>query len=409
MIHRCELRLLVDPGHGAINGHAELTFSSGPACPQPLRLYLHQDYSVESMTTIRGTPLNFEFDLAGEPPLPFLSHLRPLDIDVRVEAEELERGLLIHFGGVLPNGRFPTLHMSEEWMELGPSTGWYPFSWEFAPARWTARVTVPPGFQLLTANSLPDRSQNVWRADASGGSREPVIIGAREAHTTIQDSGIGEVQVHHIGRPTQLERIRKVEAEIENILHHYAHWFGSLRGGPVHVLLLPRKDWGAYVNGRMVVFAGEDLLTREPVSRFRWLGHELGHLWWQLVGERTWETWLNEGFAVYSGLMATPQCLGQARFDEVMEQKYEAIKDTPPILGFNSMDPTDPEYFRVLYDKGVVFLHKLEGEMGHELFLSFLRRTIEEGVAKTEHLLRVLGAIAGEELAGKLDSWLRTL
>ena len=68
----------------------------------------------------------------------------------------------------------------------------------------------------------------------------------------------------------------------------------------------------------------------------------------------------------------------------------------PGILG---IERTHPQAFLLFYRKGPWLLHGLQEELGEGDFLEFLVVVQSEQVRTSEHLLRLLAELHGDELA----------
>jgi aminopeptidase N len=144
----------------------------------------------------------------------------------------------------------------------------------------------------------------------------------------------------------------------------------------------------------------------DPVRAFRWIAHELAHLWWCRADVRTWEDWLNESLAEYSALLAVRERFGDAAADGLLARKQADMPGLPPVRGL----PRDHEQAHaVLYGKGCVLLHELAESVGTETFGRLLRQATETALSSTDEFLELLASLAGREAAGRFGRSLETL
>jgi aminopeptidase N len=101
------------------------------------------------------------------------------------------------------------------------------------------------------------------------------------------------------------------------------------------------------------------------------IAHELAHQWWAvLVGIRSWsDFWLNEGFAEYMTLAYLEHREGRASYDEAITKLRERLQKLPDRpLHWEQWKDAHDALGSVPYVKGALFLDKLRGELGDNLF-----------------------------------------
>jgi aminopeptidase N len=148
------------------------------------------------------------------------------------------------------------------------------------------------------------------------------------------------------------------------------------------------KQGGGYARKGFIVLPPEEKPDEES---FRYIAHEIAHLWWMHAPSASWEDWLNESFAEYSALMALRERFDDKTFREFLGRKGERIKDLPPILGLRR---EDEKAFDVLYNKGPLILSKLESRVGKQSFIRILREWSARKVRLTSEFMSVLGCVS---------------
>lgn len=168
------------------------------------------------------------------------------------------------------------------------------------------------------------------------------------------------------------------------------------------MVIAPRTKGGGYARRNIVVLTPDGL--ENPSVAFRWIAHELAHLWWQRADATCWEDWLNESFAEFSSVVAVRRRFGESQADDLLNARQAKLQGLPPIVGL----PREHEQAHaVLYAKGCVLLHRLEQAIGREAMMRLLRRMNDLKVYTTEGFLESLAATGGEEVAGRFAGWLR--
>ncbi len=158
--------------------------------------------------------------------------------------------------------------------------------------------------------------------------------------------------------------------------------FGPYRWGRYDLIILPPSfPFGGMENPRLT-FATPTILAGDK-SLVSLVAHELAHSWsGNLVTNATWrDFWLNEGFTVYCEQRIMERVFGRERSD--MEKELarndleDEMKDLDPKLQVLHMDLTgmnpDDGFTGVPYEKGALFLRRLEQIFGRDEIDRFLR------------------------------------
>ena len=212
-------------------------------------------------------------------------------------------------------------------------------------------------------------------------------------------------------------------ADTESMMAATEQLYGPYRWERYDLLVLPPSfPFGGMENPRLT-FATPTILAGDR-SLVSLVAHELAHSWsGNLVTNATWrDFWLNEGFTVYLERRIVEAVYGPDR--EAMEAvlglralhaDLERLDDADQILHVDlaGRDP-DAGMTQVPYEKGALFLRRLEEAAGRERFDAFLRGYFDHFAFRSittadflayaaEHLL------ADEALAGAVpvEEWVR--
>jgi leukotriene-A4 hydrolase len=158
--------------------------------------------------------------------------------------------------------------------------------------------------------------------------------------------------------------------------------FGDYRWDRYDILVLPPSfPLGGMENPRLT-FMTPTILAGDK-SLVSLIAHELAHSWsGNLVTNATWsDFWLNEGFTTYVERRVVEELYGRAREEMEATLGRVNLEEESATLDANAqtlhmdLKDRDPDEgsTRVPYEKGALFLRKLEEVFGREVFDRFLR------------------------------------
>ncbi|MEV4131500.1 aminopeptidase N [Dactylosporangium sp. NPDC049742] len=211
-------------------------------------------------------------------------------------------------------------------------------------------------------------------------------------------------------------------------LDRYHELFGVRYAfGKYDQAFIPDFPGGAVENPGLVTFKEEFLFRTvatdyDRLRRFVVMAHELAHMWFgNLVTLRWWDDiWLNEAFAELMGWRVaaeTGRHPGAAADFAAWRERWGMLADRRP-----STHPVAPDdvadtaaaflnFDGISYAKGAAALRQLSALLGDDVFLAGLRAYFERfrfGNAGLADFLAVLGSVAGTDLDGWADLWLRS-
>lgn len=171
-------------------------------------------------------------------------------------------------------------------------------------------------------------------------------------------------------------------ADVEAMLAAAERLFGPYRWGRYDVLILPPSfPYGGMENPRLT-FLTPTILAGDR-SLVALVAHELAHSWsGNLVTNARWrDFWLNEGFTVYIENRLMEEVYGVARADmervlarAELEEELAGMAPPDTVLHIDlSGRHPDDGFSGVPYEKGALFLRRLEQIFGRTAFDAFLR------------------------------------
>ena len=203
--------------------------------------------------------------------------------------------------------------------------------------------------------------------------------------------------------PSLLETAREEFADTESMIRAAEELFGPYRWGRYDLIVLPPSfPFGGMENPRLT-FATPTMIAGDK-SLVSLVAHELAHSWsGNLVTNATWrDFWLNEGFTSYCEQRIMEQVFGPERSNlekqlsmSDLEKELGDLEDWQEVLHveLGNRHPDDA-FSGVPYEKGALFLQRLEQLFGRERFDAFLRGYFDA------HAFR---SITTDEFLGYLD------
>lgn len=373
------LDLTLDFEASAAHGDVQLTFAR-PDPAAPLVLDSH-GLAIGEVTGADGQPRAWQLGQENARiGAPLTITLRPADTSVRVRYRTTERALAMQW--LTPeqtrDRRRPFLFTQGQaiytrtWIPLQDSPG--------VRVTYEARLRVPDGLTpLMSAEALGRAPDGAWRFRMPQ-SVPPYLIAL----------ACGELAFAPISprtgvwaEPSLVAAARDELADTETMIQAAESLFGPYRWGRYDILILPPAfPFGGMENPRLT-FATPTILAGDR-SLVALVAHELAHSWsGNLVTNATWrDFWLNEGFTVYFTMRIMERVFGPARATlemqlsrQELEREMKQLAPWQQVLHVDLKDRHPDEAFSdVPYEKGALFLRRLEQLHGRERFDRFLRR-----------------------------------
>jgi hypothetical protein len=376
-----------------------------------IELYLHQDLIIENLS---GASIkDYKFDLSAKQ-LSFLVHSRPLIIylDKPIQNGEQLQFEIAYQGAPKFDENMAIGKIGIEYTELALYAPWFPVTKTFTPCTFDVQIeTIPSSLPMRGSNGLT-QTKTGWHIQQMQPSIDCCLIASKSFETQFFESerhGL-KLQTSYIS-PSDKEVAKYLSQVGNDIVHFYLKHFGNCECNQQTVLILPRIEGGGYNRPGLVVLSHfvEEKLDSEKYAKalqgyYKYLAHELAHLWWINAPLTNWEDWLNESFAEYSSLLAGREVFGQEWFEERVE-KYNALVNTlPPIW---EIDRQADEAFDVLYKKGPALIAKWHALVGETEFINFMKRMHEEKIASTAHYLELVRHYLGDEVRAVIEADLK--
>lgn len=384
---RIDLALRVDFARHVLSGEAILRFREPSEGPLDLDT---RDLRIDAAEAIDGTPLRYELS----PPEPILG------ARMRVQLPPGTRSIRI---------RYATARNASalQWLEPSQTAGGqHPYLYSqcqpiharsIAPLQDTARIRVQVGARFTVPARLRAlmAAAPIGREGSAGGEAVDVFEMPQPIPPYLIAFAVGDLDSRQLSPRSAAWAERSVadaaawEFEgVETMLHAAEELFGPYEWERYDVLVMPPSfPFGGMENPRLT-FVTPSVLAGDR-SLVNVIAHELAHAWTgNLVSNATLEHfWLNEGFTVYAERRILEALEGAEAAElhaavglhellvslQRFAQRPELTRLRTEMAG---VDP-DEAYSTIPYEKGYLFLRRLEELAGRDKWDRFLRAYLD--------------------------------
>ena len=303
--------------------------------------------------------------------------LEPEDSSVVVVYRTTERGQAMQWLGPeqTADGTHPFLFtqgqsiLTRSWIPLQDSPG--------VRVTYEAEIRAPEGMTAVMSAEQLGRKRGVWRF------RMPQAIPPYLIALACGSLEFGKIsdRCGVYAEPSLVDAARDELDDTEAMIATAEQLFGPYRWGRYDMIVLPPAfPFGGMENPRLT-FLTPTMLAGDK-SLVALIAHELAHSWsGNLVTNATWrDFWLNEGTTVYLEQRIMEVVYGRARSDmekvlslRELEAEMAGMDDRDEILWIDLTGRHPDEGFSgVPYEKGALFLRRLEELYGRATFDAFL-------------------------------------
>ena len=380
---RVDLSLRVDFARRVLSGEAVLRLREAGTGPLDLDT---RDLRIEAVETSDGAPLRYELS----PPEPILG------ARMRVQLPSGTRAIRI---------RYQTAQNASalQWLEPSQTAGGqHPYLYSqcqpiharsIAPLQDTARIRVRFGARLTVPAHLRAlmAAAPVGREASSGAEAVDAFEMPQSIPPYLIAFAVGDLDSRQLSPRSAVWAERSVadaaawEFEgVETMVHAAEELFGPYEWERYDVLVMPPSfPFGGMENPRLT-FVTPSVLAGDR-SLVNVIAHELAHAWTgNLVSNATLEHfWLNEGFTVYAERRILEALEGPEAAElhaaiglHELEVSLQRFANRPELTRLRTdMAGVDPDeaYSTIPYEKGYLFLRRLEELCGREKWDRFLR------------------------------------
>lgn len=414
-----DLKLKLDFAEQTISGTARLHLASKASG----ELFLDtRDLHIESATTANGDAVRFEL---AESPDKIKGTLLTLFLhgdDVTIAFRTSPKATAVQWlePSQTAGGRQPYVYT-----QCQPIYARSVFPCQDTPRariKYTAEVTVPPGARVVMS------AAHAGREEVAGGAAVERFVMDQPIPPYLFALAAGDIAHRDLGprarvyaEPSVLDAAAYEFADTEKMIAAAESLFGPYEWERFDVLVMPPSfPYGGMENPRMTFLT--PTLVAGDRSLVGVVAHELAHSWTgNLVTNATMDDfWLNEGWTVYAERRIQEVLEGPERYRlhatlgllELQKEVAERFRELPQFTTLKAdlagVDP-DEVYSRVPYEKGCLFITRLEGEVGRPAFDEFIQKYIAKfrfQAITTETFLEFLRAeLPGVGDTVDLDAW----
>lgn len=339
---------------------------------------LWKDTDIKNIN-IAGGNVDFSFDTVGESPIYYIPNGGKLTVR---NIAKSKKTVPIHFSYTcnMENVTGWAKSFSDEWIELGYYTAWYPV--HSTSRNFTSCITVSIDRSFIVSGSgIVKRKDTDWMITHSWPVFDNVIIAAKDLKTKeIREDKIALDLVYTTFPEKDLDSLSIKSVEVYEF---FSSIFGQPGSSYMKFVINPLKGSGGYARSRYFS------LKASTFSQYltNGIAHEMSHYWWHNAETTTWEDWLNEAFAECSMLLYLREKDSKEEYDKKTEQFKKSAVNSKPIWG---IDRDAPEAYDALYTKGSLILLEYEERIGTEEFYNFLKMLSDKKISSTDDFLEFM-------------------
>ena len=412
------------PSEHAISVYADVTLKAEEDSFSEIILGYDKHFKMLSVFDENKNSLKFEEEEKGG--YKYISVSLPFGKSLR---KGNKFSLRFHYSGRVNTFVSDVNIISEELTELGQAAIWYPRELNYiSEFTYSLDITAPGDQTIVTSSQLAPLD----RVEIVGDKKRWIFRRGTQRSWTIffcasnrlkmysRKEGIIFGRIYYVN--ANEEQIKVLFENIISIFETYNEFYGSYSDEESFAYFLaPRKGW-SYVRGEMVVMPENGLVSSIkagilPKNQYKYLAHELGHLWWgkgvrfKAEDEHPNSDWLTEGFAEYSSLLALEKKFGREAVKDYLESFRESIINTPKDIPITkAIKDKCKDWFNwrdLTYYKSAYVLYMLRYVMGDEKFFTMMNTFFNENLGKnitTYDYFRYIEKFGGD-LFWFVDEW----
>ncbi|MCT4660574.1 MAG: M1 family aminopeptidase [Tissierellales bacterium] len=381
-------------------------------------IYMHNNLEIEKIESKEIERVSY--GPKSDESIPFIQEGRKvfLDIDESKRTSEMVSISMKYSGEITKIGQSGINRIEKHWVELGIYAPWFPLEENFPEANFEIDVEfTEDNYVLIGSPNIKKNGKNYKIEIKKSFSDCSFVASDKFVDQKIEIiNGDNKVLIYYIDEKNE-KSARKLGKQVKVIIDYYTECFGEIENSDYTIAIVPRgngEDGGGYNRPGFVVLPDiDDIGSSSHVKygndeyyAFKYLAHELAHLWWHGADPKTWEDWLNESFAEYSSLMALEKLAGKNIFDKKIDE-YEKISEK--LNSIWGIERDDDDAFDLLYVKGPYLIHKLKMKIGKEGFLTLTRSMHSKNIVTTNDFLKEVKNIAGENIANDFEYNLKNI
>ncbi|OUJ73221.1 hypothetical protein BXP70_15455 [Hymenobacter crusticola] len=289
------------------------------------------------------------------------------------------------------SGKIGERYYTDSLADFTAQANWLPTipNQEYELVDYHLTVHVPPAYQVISTHEPVRATPGTYTFAGTGPNIEITAMAARRFTKLASTADQVRVTLYKANRPFNANDTLLL-ADAHKIIAYQNRQFGSKDPIRTFTFLLPsinRSASGLLDNAAVIAYLTFD--TKDP-GDLMILAHEISHKWWGYGVWNTYDNWLNEGFASYSGLLYLKAVGDTASFQKELTKRQKSAATAPALINFDVTKYDYPSLRRVIYDKGAVTLFELHQRVGDAQFFRILTETAAAKVATTQAFLAIV-------------------
>ncbi len=391
--NRYDIDLNIDMSNKFISAISKLSYNCKKENLRELKLYIHKDLYVECISCNKN--ITYEIDTTISDWCPFIleTKLIPILFNEKLYINENIDFIFKYSGCIDIISPYGINRLTNNWVKLGLYTPWFPLTDNMEPALFNINIDIDKDYKIINSKKKGDNLilyQKIPSFDCT-------ILACKDFKYVQNTACEVVIEVYYMN-----DKYKNIANEINEIstkaIQKYIE-FGDVETEKYSIVIAPREDGGGYCRPGLIVVTPEDEFE-DKINYFKFIAHELAHIWWNKANANCWEDWLNESFAEYSALIALRDNFKQEDFDKIISSYKEKSKDLPAI---RNLSRADENAYKVLYIKGALVLNKLENRIGKVKLKELLKETHLNKINTTDKFLYMVEKICNKEIREFLD------
>lgn len=366
---------------------------------EEINLYIYKDINIDQIISKDIKDYVVSDEISNWSPFILESKQIKIRLDKKKNKGDIVRIQFMYHGKINTLEKYEVNRISEEWVEIGLYSPWFPLAEEQRKATFQIKVDVEDGYEVVGQKAR--KQDGFWYVEADSPISDCTILASKNFKKRIVQEE--EMTIKICSASAEGEKIaEKIEEHLGFIIKTCFEYFGKTNTEEFTIVIAPRLEGGGYCRSGLLVITHED---GDDKNYFKFLAHEISHLWWIGADSNTWEDWLNESFAEYSALLLYRDRYGTDEFEKKIEKYRQAVIDCPPIYGLSR---SNEKAYLTLYAKGPVILNKFEQKIGTNNFRKLLKELLIKNIKTTDGFLKTIKIMYGENTAKFIEKELKS-
>ncbi len=375
-IKSISLNLNMQPENLTLKSRGTVKIQKEKSSEKILRIYLNTELDWKKLVIKQGDrSFKLKKTKIDRPKDSFLKAANYWETILPDEIED-EFELEFKYEGTIKSDPWGTNYLTNESVELSLYTAWYPI----------INLEDKPPFEV----NLQGPKNWLWRMNASSKDSNQWISQKGDSDLTLLgrtvDSAINYQKGQRFwGSKEYYEKYLPLESKLKEIETLLKEWLGPPENDELVIALTSRGTGGMYARNGLIVtqdiLPNEYYTTRSNLLLLSW-AHELCHMWFNKASVKDYHNWIDEALADYCALKIAEEYYGEEFYNERLDKVKEMITEELPAI--KSITRSHEKAQLVYYKWGGLIIHKINLEIGNELFKKAIKDFAQKSVIQKE-------------------------